>query len=77
MHYRRNKMKTIYTLIVLLGLTIVSTSQIFLWKDQVQQWQILETQIKMLNRLLDQTSDAPFVYEDELPHIPKSEGENI
>lgn len=58
----------IYTLIVLLGLTIVSISQIFLWKDQAQMWQILNTQIEMLQRILDmRNNDAPFIYEDEMP----------
>lgn len=68
-------MKKIYTLIVLLGLTIVSISQIFLWKDQAQMWQILNTQIQMLQKILDmRNSDAPFIYEDEMPNnYPKLE----
>lgn len=68
-------MKKIYTLIVLLGLTIVSISQIFLWKDQAQMWQILNTQIQMLQKILDmRNSDEPFIYEDEMPNnYPKLE----
>lgn len=46
---------------------VLSTSQIYMWKDQVQQWQIMDTQIKMLNRLLELKNAAPFVYEDEMP----------
>ena len=73
MPYRSNKMKTIYTAVILLGLTVVSTSQIFLWKDQKQMWEIMNTQIQMLSRLLDQQSGT-FEYEDELP---EESGESI
>ena len=52
---------------------MVSTSQIFLWKDQKQMWEIMNTQIQMLSRLLDQQSGT-FEYEDELPEEP---GESI
>lgn len=51
---------------MLLGIAVIATSQIFLWKDQAQQWQIMNTQIQMLNRLLS-IQDKPFVYEDEMP----------
>ena len=59
-------MKKIYTILMLLGIVVIATSQIFLWKDQAQQWQIMNTQIQMLNRLLS-IQDKPFVYEDEMP----------
>lgn len=52
---------------MLIVFVVLSASQIYLWKDQQQQWQIMNTQIKMLNRLLQLNNDAPFVYEDELP----------
>lgn len=52
---------------MLIVFVVLSASQIYLWKDQQQQWQIMNTQIKMLNRLLKLNNDAPFVYEDELP----------
>ena len=52
---------------MLIVFVVLSASQIYLWKDQQQQWQIMNTQIKMLNRLLQLNNDAPFVYEDEQP----------
>ena len=58
-------MKKLY-IAVLLALTVLSVSQIYLWKDQEQQWKMMQTQIQMLNRLL-MIQDKPFVYEDETP----------
>ena len=59
-------MNKLYIAVILLALTVVSVSQIYLWKDQVQQWKMMQTQIQMLNRLLA-IQDKPFVYEDETP----------
>lgn len=63
---------------MLIVFVVLSASQIYLWKDQQQQWQIMNTQIKMLNRLLQLNNDAPFVYEDELPeNYPPKQSQDI
>ena len=71
-------MNKIYIYLILAGIVILSVSQIYLWKDQQQQWQIMDTQMKILNRLLQSNNDAPFVYEDELPeNYPPKQSQDI
>jgi hypothetical protein len=61
-------MKRIFYSLAFIAFLILSLSQIYLWKDQVEQWRTMETQIQMLQRLLQlRNTDKPFVYEDETP----------
>jgi hypothetical protein len=61
-------MKRIFCSLAFIAFLILSLSQIYLWKDQVEQWRTMETQIQMLQRLLQlRNTDKPFVYEDETP----------
>lgn len=45
-------MKKLYIVLFVLSISMLSISNIYLWKDNVQQWNILNTQIQMLNKLL-------------------------
>jgi len=57
---------------------VLSVSQIFIWKDQQQMWQIMNTQIQMLQRIIDRNSDTPFIYEDEMPeNYPSKQSQDI
>lgn len=47
-----NTMKKLYIVLFVLSISMLSISNIYLWKDNVQQWNILNTQIQMLNKLL-------------------------
>ena len=60
-------MKKIWIVLGIFAVLVLSVSQIFIWKDQQQMWQIMNTQIQMLQRIIDRNSDAPFIYEDEMP----------
>ena len=60
-------MKKRYLLLFALVVMVLSISQIFIWKDQQQMWQIMNTQILMLQKIIDRNQDAPFIYEDEMP----------
>jgi len=57
-------MKKLYIVLFVLSISVLSLSNIYLWKDNVQQWNIMNTQIKMLQRLL-QLQDENRVYEDD------------
>lgn len=58
-------MKKLYIVLFVLSISILSISNIYLWKDNVQQWHIMNTQIKMLQRLL-YLQENNRVYEDEI-----------
>jgi uncharacterized membrane protein affecting hemolysin expression len=45
-------MKKLYIVLFVLSISVLSLSNIYLWKDNIQQWNIMNTQIKMLQRLL-------------------------
>jgi len=57
-------MKKLYIVLFVLSISVLSLSNIYLWKDNVQQWNIMNTQIKMLQRLLH-LQDENRVYEDD------------
>ena len=63
----RKKTSSISRLILsllMVAVLVLGISNIYLWKDNTFQWRIIDTQIKMLNRLL-QLQDNNRVYEDE------------
>ena len=68
-------MKKLY-IVLLLIVVVLSTSNIYLWLDNVQQWRIMNTQIKMLERILT-IMDNNRVYEDESIEDNSISGENI
>ena len=57
-------MKKLYIVLFGLSISVLSLSNIYLWKDNLQQWNIMNTQIKMLQRLLH-LQDENRVYEDD------------
>ena len=63
----RKKTSSISRLILSLlvvAVLVLGISNIYLWKDNTFQWRIIDTQIKMLNRLL-LLQDNNRAYEDE------------
>ena len=68
-------MKKLYIVLFVLSISVLSLSNIYLWKDNVQQWNIMNTQIKMLQRLLH-LQDENRVYEDDSIEETRP-GENI
>jgi hypothetical protein len=71
-------MKKIWIVLGIFAVLVLSVSQIFIWKDQQQMWQIMNTQIQMLQRIIDRNSDAPFIYEDEMPeNVPNKQSQDI
>ena len=71
-------MKKIWIVLGTAAVMVLSVSQIYIWKDQQQMWQIMNTQIQMLQRIIDRNSDAPFIYEDEMPeNYPDKQSQDI
>ena len=74
-------MKRLYIILAIVALLTLSVSQIFLWRDQAEQWQMLNRQMLMLNRVLDfmiNRNEGPRVYEDEIPNnYPPAPGEDV
>ena len=68
-------MKKLY-IVLLLIVIVLSTSNIYLWLDNVQQWRIMNTQIQMLQRVLT-IMNHNRVYEDEILEDKSHSGENI
>lgn len=62
-----------------LVVVVLGSSQMLLWKDQQQMWQIIELQSQIIERMFhDQNRSAPFVYEDEMPeNFPNTESIDI
>ena len=48
-------MKRIYIILALLAFLTLSASNVYLWKDRQEMWNILNMQIHMLNGLLSGT----------------------
>ena len=69
-----NTMKKLYIVIFVLSISILSISNIYLWKDNAQQWNIMNTQIKMFERLF-YLLDKNRIYEDEI--LEESYSNNI
>lgn len=64
-------MKRLYIILAMVAFLTLSVSQIFLWRDQTEQWQMLNRQMLMLNRVLDfmmYQNNSPRMYEDEIPN---------
>jgi len=54
-------MRFIFYVLMLVSFLVLATSQMYLWKDQVEQWNVMETQIKMLERIIErQNSLQPY-----------------
>lgn len=72
-------MKKGYLLLFALVVVVLGSSQMLLWKDQQQMWQIIELQSQIIERMFhDQNRSAPFVYEDEMPeNFPNIESIDI
>ena len=72
-------MKKGYLLLFALVVVVLGSSQMLLWKDQQQMWQIIELQSQIIERMFqNRTRSAPFVYEDEMPeNFPNTESIDI
>ena len=54
-------MRFIFYVLMLVSFLVLATSQMYLWRDQVEQWNVMETQIKMLERIIKrQNSTQPY-----------------
>lgn len=60
-------MKRSIVILCVFGLLVLSISNILLWLDNKQQWNMLNTQVQMLSRVWLILSQRPFMYEDEIP----------